>query len=209
MSPILNPAPPWQPDRSECVILWHGCTALDKNNIEAKGIDLSRCRVNTDFGRGCYTTTLERQARQWAWARFYEWQSEPRNARKTGNQPVVLRFRVRRYALNKRPAALDDGLDRLLSLHFVLGDYGNEDFWSLVQHCRQSTPAAVRDHRRPPADWYDLVTGPVAAFWQQRVAMDDADQVSFHTDKGIKLLNALIASGKKGNKDHYRWEPVV
>jgi hypothetical protein len=214
MPPILNPAPPWQPDRSDYIVLWHGCTALDKNKIE-KGIDLAYCRVDTDFGRGFYTTTLERQARQWAWMRFYDWQDK--NPGATGNQPVVLRFKVRRYGVTPRLSGLDDGLDKLLSLHFVLGDYGNEDFWSLVQHCRQSIPEdkkkgqteEVHDHKRLPDGWYDLVTGPVAAFWEQRVAMDDADQLSFHTLEAVEILKVLIESGKKGNKDDYRWEPVV
>jgi len=117
MPPILHPAPPWQPDRSDYVILWHGCTAFDKDAIEAKGkgIDLAYCRVDTDFGRGFYTTTLERQARQWAWSRFLVWQA--RNPGVTGNQPVVLRFRVRRYGLMKGRRKSDRGLDKLLSLH--------------------------------------------------------------------------------------------
>jgi hypothetical protein len=96
MTAILSPAPLWQPARSEYVILWHGCTLLEKKGIEQTGIRLLNCRVNTDFGRGFYTTTVERQARQWAWSRYYEWLAQPANARKTGNQPVVLRFRVRR-----------------------------------------------------------------------------------------------------------------
>jgi hypothetical protein len=206
--PILNPAPPWQPDLSEYVLLYHGCTVLDKNNMEAKRINLANCRVDSDFGRGFYTTSLERQARNWAWDRYYKWLGNPANAGKTGNQPVVLRFRVRRYSRKPRKTRLDDGLDKLLALHFVRGDYGSEDFWSFVQHCRQSTLATVHDHRRPPGGWYDLVTGPVAAFWWQRVAMTDADQVSFHTKKAVQLLNALITSGKKGNRDDYRWDPV-
>lgn len=209
--PILNPAPPWLPPRSEFVILWHGCTANDKTSIE-KGISLAACAADTDFGRGFYTTTLERQARQWAWKRFYDWQK--RNPLGTGNQAVVLRFRMRRYpAVKKRPALIDKGMDELLSLAFVLGDYGYEDYWSLVQHCRQSTAAAVNDHRRPPGGWYDLVSGPVAAFWEQRVAMDDADQYSFHTEAGVEVLDALVQEGLKagpnGNPDYYTWSPVV
>lgn len=129
----------------------------------------------------------------------------------------MLRFKVRRYGATPRRNGLDDGLDKLLSLHFVLGDYGNEDFWSLVQHCRQSIPEdktkgrkeEVHDHKRLPKGWYDLVTGPVAAFWEQRVAMDDADQLSFHAPDAIAILNALIESGNKGKKDDYRWDPVV
>jgi hypothetical protein len=131
--PLLHPAPAWRSDRSEYVILWHGCTAVAKNNIEANGIDLNYCAVDTDFGRGFYTTTLERQARLWAWDQFYRWRAS--NPKGTGNQPVVLRFRVRRCSVSPRKSALDDGLDRLPSLDFVRGDYDSEDYWSLVQHC--------------------------------------------------------------------------
>ena len=207
---ILNPAPPWGPPRSDRVVLWHGCTAFDKDAIERSGIDLKFCAADTDFGRGFYTTTLERQARQWAWNRFYKLQKgDP----KTKNYPVVLRFRVRRYSVSKTSPALDCGLADLESLAFVIGDYNNDDFWSLVQHCRQSTPGNDHDHKKEPSGWYDLVSGPVAAFWDQRVAMDDADQFSFHVG-GIAILNALIDQGKgkgtngTGDPDYYEWRPV-
>jgi hypothetical protein len=172
--PILHKAPDWEPDLSEYVILWHGCTAVDKNGIEMHGIDLTRCAVDTDFGRGFYTTTLERQARLWAWDRYFQWAAK--NPTVTGNQPVVLRFRVRRYSRpkkkskpKKKESLLDKGLDELLSLQFVRDDYDNEDFWSMVQHCRQSVPAAptkrqlevVHDHKRPPGGWYQMVSRPV------------------------------------------------
>lgn len=211
MPTILNPAPPWQPDRSEYVILWHGCTAFDKNAIQTSGIDLSCCAVETDFGRGFYTTTLERQSRQWAWGRFYKWRLLHPTG--TGNQPVVLRFRVRRYTLPSVKGLLDEGLDQLISLAFAIGDYHYEDYWSLVQHCRQSTKKAINDHRHPKGGWYDLVSGPVAAFWEQRIAMDDADQFSFHTEKPIRLLNTLIQEGLKtgpnGDPNYYTWRPVT
>jgi hypothetical protein len=196
MTVILSPAPPWQSERSEYVVLWHGCTAFDKGKIEA-GIDLAQCRVDRDFGRGFYTTTLRRQANQWAWKRFYD----QKNQQVPGSQPVVLCYRVARAELG-----------RLVSLHFVLDDYDNEDFWSLVQHCRQSVPATqgnpaiIHDHKGPQNGWFDVVSGPVTAFWEQRVAMASADQVGFHTPEAIKILTALMASG---NKDAYRWEPVV
>jgi Protein of unknown function (DUF3990) len=138
MAPLLNSAPDWKPDLSEYVILWHGCTAFDKNAMEAGRIDVKYCAVNTDFGRGFYTTTLERQARHWAWDRFYKWQKDHPGA--TGNQPVILRFRVRRYSLANPASDLERGLSGLDALAFVRGDYDNEDYWSLVQHCRQSVP---------------------------------------------------------------------
>src|SRR5262245_48394516 len=218
--PILHAALDWKPDLSDYVILWHGCTAFDKNGIEAAGINLNFSAVDTDFGRGFYTTTLERQARHWAWERFYAWQA--RNPTKTGNQPIVLRFRVRRYSVKPRRSPLHDGLDKLLSLQFVRGDYDNEDYWSLVQHCRQSIPAdpaagqpeVVHDHKRPPTGWYQMVSGPVAAFWKQRVAMDNTDQVSFH-EGGTYLLDALINKGKgkgpggTGDPDYHQWSVVT
>lgn len=217
--PLLNPAAPWQPDRSDYVILWHGCTAFDKDDIEKSGVNPAVGTVNVDFGRGFYTTTLERQARQWAWDRYYDWRAK--NPSAAGNQPVVLRFRVRRYSVLPRGSALEDGLDRLLSMQFVLGDYNSEDYWSMVQHCRQSVPEnkakgikeVVHDHKRPPTGWYQMVAGPVAAFWEQRVAMDDADQFSFH-EGGVDILNALLAQGKgkgaggNGDPDFYQWLPV-
>jgi len=99
----------------------------------------------------------------------------------------VLRFRVRRYTRTPRLGPLDDGLDQLVSLQFVRGGYDAQDYWSLVQHCRKSapadpltgTPGVVNDHRRPPNGWYQLVSGPVAAFWKQRALMAGSDQFSF------------------------------
>jgi hypothetical protein len=123
--------------------------------------------------------------------------------------------------LKPRTSSLDDGLDKLISLQFVLGDYHHEDYWSLVQYCRQSVPGdaakgikeVVNDHRRPPSGWYQMVSGPVAAFWDQRAAMDDADQFSFHDD-GAAILNAIVDEGKgkgvsgNGDQDYYQWLPV-
>src|SRR4051794_31869345 len=116
---LLNAAPPWDLPRSRYVILWHGCTTADKNEVEARGVDVTAGRPDVDFGRGFYTTTIDRQARHWAWIRYYD----PRFRRSTAVQPVVLRFRVARHRLA-----------RLASLSFVLGGYENEDYWSLVQH---------------------------------------------------------------------------
>jgi len=108
--PLLNPAPPWKPPRSDRVVLWHGCTAFDKDAIEKNGIDLKYCAVDTDFERGFYTTTLERQARQWAWNRFYRWQKDHPTV--GGNQPVVLRFCVRPWKLSAMASNTSGSLNR-------------------------------------------------------------------------------------------------
>ena len=109
---------------------------------------------------------------------------------------MVLKFRLKL-----------ENLAPLESLHFVLGDYDDERFWSLVQHCRQSTTGMTRTHLHPtrPNGWYDIVTGPVADFWRQRSTMRQADQISFHTTGAVDLLNDMIRSG---SPDDFHWEPV-
>lgn len=183
--PIPYPAKSWShPDWcSQHQFLWHGCVSYDAQKIMSYGVDPMAGRVNTDFGRGFYTTTLERQARHWAWERYY--------ATPAGSGPffpVVIRFRVERTSL----AALQH-------LAFVSGDYHHdEDYWSLVQWCRQSTPVIVNNHKCTKlsapisANWFDVVYGPVAAGWRQRTTLNDFDQVSFHTRTAVDVLNALI-----------------
>jgi len=111
-------------------------------------------------------------------------------------QPVVLKFRLK----------LAD-MAPLESLQFVLGDYDDERFWSLVQYCRQSIRGTPRTHLHPTRTdgWYDIVTGPVADFWRQRSTMRQADQVSFHTTGAVDLLNDLI---RHGGPNDFNWEPV-
>jgi serine/threonine protein kinase len=41
----------------------------------------------------------------------------------------------------------------------------------------------------------DVACGPVAAFWRQRYAMQDADAFSFHTAGGVRVLQRLIDRG--------------
>lgn len=196
---ILDPAPRWTGSRSSSVILWHGCLSKHRDGIEQKGINLQVCRASADFGRGFYTTTLRLQAEIWAWKLVKALGVNDRRLK--GNRPVVLRFHLSRVNLGE-----------LLSLHFTLGGRDNDDYWSLVQHCRRSTPSALRDHHVPGLGWYDVVTGPVAAFWEDRVAMQGADQISFHSSRAVKLLNGLI-KGSLGQKSReYRWlrarEPI-
>ncbi len=100
---------------------------------------------------------------------------------------------------------------------FVLGDYDDLDYWSLVQHCRQSPPTGSpgqHHHKYPgaissPDWWYDLVVGPVSAFWAQRVTMADADQFGFHTDDAIEILQKLINRFQDlGDHDAFALIPV-
>lgn len=209
MSP--RPVHPWQPPRSEYAVLWHGCTETDKDNIEANGIQLQSCRGWTDFGQGFYTMTRKSQAIKWAWIVYYRWRSK--NNPQQQNRPVILRFRLRRYSTAKPRSPFDRGLDGLRSLHFVRGDFDNEDYWSFVQHCRQSPRGGPPRNHLCPHDWYEMVAGPVAARWDDRAVLPDADQFSFHPG-GIDLLNARIKHGMgagktRGNQASYSWEPLV
>lgn len=101
-------------------------------------------------------------------------------------KPAVMWFRVSRYDLAD-----------LAAIAFILGGRSKRNFWSLVQHCRQSTAKQIRDHRGPimhgdGTRWYDMACGPVSAFWRQKLAMQDADQFSFHTKRAIRILQNLI-----------------
>jgi hypothetical protein len=158
------------------------------------GIVHSKGQPDTDFGQGFYTTTLLRQAADWAYMRYKR--ESLFNRGMPDYQPVVAWFVV-----------LRGELARLDSLAFVRGDYGADAYWSFVQHCRssgratKSRSAVVHDHQRDTSatpTWYDMVSGPVAAFWQQRSAMLGADQIGFHTARGVDVLNDIMRSGTRG-----------
>jgi len=154
------------------ITLYHGTLDIHTASI-MKGVDLRYAREDTDFGKGFYTTTLNRQALRWAWQL---------SGQVDGTKPAIIQFEVNRDEL----ASLD-------IICFVRGDFEADDFWSLVFHCRTDQD----HHGRGKADgWYDLAIGPVAARWKHRVAFSrangsdfDADQVSFHTPRAVKLLN--------------------
>lgn len=174
---LLDPAPAWDARLALHITLWHGCTLADWDKISKEGIDLNAGRVDVEFGRGFYTTTSRRQARHWAWLKA---RGGSRRSKKA-TTPVLIRFDASRHELSK-----------LAWLAFVRGEYNYDDYWSFVQHCRTGTGQNLHDHRGPKKGdghaWYDVVFGPVSAFWTQRIAMPDSDQMSFHTADGVALL---------------------
>jgi hypothetical protein len=161
-SPLsLTPAP-WT---NQYLTLYNGTLDIYVSSILA-GVKVSKGRSHTDFGMGFYTTTVERQAQSWAWQL---------SQHTSGTLPAVIRFDVNR-----------DDLAALQCLGFVRGSFDADDFWSIIFHCRTGSP----NHSRPMnSGWYDVVFGPVAASWQQRLTIYDADQISFHTPAGETLLN--------------------
>lgn len=145
--------------------LFHGTTNVEVPSI-LTGINLANARTSTDFGKGFYTTTVERQALSWAWQLSQQ---------RPGTVPAVIQFDVDR-----------DSLAKLDCIWFVRGSYDAHDFWSVVFHCRSGRAA----HRRVANQgWYDVVIGPVAASWRQRLTIYDADQVSFHSGSAVRLLD--------------------
>lgn len=165
---LLNPPPLWTNQR---IVLYHGTLDADAKAIVATGVNVALGKANADFGPGFYTTTLERQARSWAWGRS--------RLLPGGMAAAVVQFSVDR-----------DDLSRLETISFVRGDYDADDFWSLVTHCRSGGAGHARGV--PGLASYDVAVGPVAAFWQQRSAMSGADQISFHTKAAEHVLNASL-----------------
>jgi hypothetical protein len=151
------------------MVLYHGTTSSMGRDIVDGGVSLSFSRRLTDFGLGFYATTNLRQARLLATER-----AEVRRA-----TAAVVELRLPRESL----AALD-------SLAFVLGGPGADDFWSLIQFCRSGAAGHGRDHH-VTSDSYDVIFGPVTKNVGQRTIYQDYDQVSFHTDRALQLLNRI------------------
>jgi Protein of unknown function (DUF3990) len=162
---MLYPPPPWT---NAPVRLYHGTSERHAETIVSDGVKVSVGQANTDFGPGFYTTTLERQARNWAY-KFAE--GNP------GETAAVVAMDVDR-----------DALAWLHTLVFVRGDFYAEDFWSFVVHCRNG----AQHHQRAftARALYDVVAGPVSSYWKQRAVIEGADQVSFHTGAAEMVLNA-------------------
>lgn len=166
---MLDPPPSWT---NQPLVLYHGTTDVHAETMLRSGIRIGSGRVARDFGRGFYTTTVREQADHWAW-----------QLEAVGTNPAVLEVTLDRIAFG-----------RLETLAFVRGERDAEDFWSLVAHCR----SGAQDHgRRQSGAYYDVVIGPVAAFWQQRVSMLGADQISFHTSRAQRLLNSSVTERRR------------
>lgn len=152
--------PTWTDQEIE---LYHG--TLDIHVVSVlSGIDLRVCKHLRDFGRGFYTTTNLAKAQSWA---------NDLSLQSSGAAPAVIRFIVPRNDLA--------GLD---CLFFVRGDPHAIDFWSFVQYSRNM----AGDHNRKHTGWYDIGAGPVTGSWQKQTVIPNADQVSFHTDHAVAVL---------------------
>jgi Protein of unknown function (DUF3990) len=165
-SPVVYPPLPWA---NQDIVLYHGTVDAFAASILA-GVRVKLGKPNTDFGPGFYTTTLYRQAHSWA--------AQIAASKSSGAAPAVIQITISR-----------DALAGLKGMSFVRGDFLADDYWSFVHYCR----LGALDHGRSGSQrYYDVVYGPVAAFWNQRMSIADADQVSFHTAAAEKVLNSCV-----------------
>jgi hypothetical protein len=162
--PIVFPPPPWS---NQDIIVYHGTVNTIAATIMKSGIVVGRGKPNTDFGPGFYTSTSKRQAQMWA-AQI--------SATRSGTTPAVIKIKISRLQLAK-----------LDTIAFVRGDFAAKDYWSLIHYCRKG---ALDHGRTGPTPYYDVVYGPVAAFWNQRMIIAGADQISFHTVAAQTVLNS-------------------
>ena len=161
--PVVYPPSMW---RNQDIVLYHGTIDAFAAAVVTK-VQVGLGKPNTDFGPGFYTTTQLRQAHTWA--------AQIAATKPAGATPAVIELTVAR-----------DALADLQALSFVRGDFLADDYWSFVHYCRRG----AADHGRPGGQpYYDVVYGPVAAFWNQRMSIADADQVSFHTPAAEVILN--------------------
>jgi hypothetical protein len=148
------------------IVVYHGTVNTYVPALTGRAVSVSAGQRNTDFGPGFYTTTLFPQAENWA----------KRITRgKSGTRPVVVEYAISREALG-----------RLDALAFVRGHDSADDLWSLIRHCRSG---GLSHRRTGTSGCYDLVYGPVAMDWKQKIAAFDGDQISFHTAAAESVLN--------------------
>jgi hypothetical protein len=168
---IEHPPPVW---KNQDIVLYHGTTVEAASEIAAGKIDLRHGRLRTDFGPGFYMTTIRRQASEWA-----QEKASRRIKHHRPSEPKLVEF-----VLNR------EELTQFDSLAFVDGQFSAEQFWSFVHYCRNG----ATDHRRTlsgvtSSGYYDVIFGPVSRLWEARLAMREADQISFHTEQAVSFLN--------------------
>lgn len=156
---------PWT---NQDLVLYHGTTERGASGIRADGVVLTASTRRTDFGRGFYTCTSRQQAERWARAKAF--------AEVPGTRPALVSFDVER-----------DALAELQTLGFVRSAADAEDYWRFVAHCRLGHP---QHGRKNSEGYYDVVFGPVMkGNYSQRLAHQDFDQISFHTERTIQVLD--------------------
>jgi len=174
---VTSRGPNSMPWSNQDLRLYHGTVDTHAGSVlSGVRLDHPNIRPSSDFGRGFYMTPSVHQARKWAVSQS--------RSRFPGTQPAMVYFVVSR-----------DEISRLESLWSVLGTPSADDYWSLVKHFR-GRPRGVNHCRGGASPWYDVVAGPVSRDWVNREIVPGADQVSFHTQRAVAILNAVQDRGR-------------
>jgi hypothetical protein len=156
--------------------LYHGTVRPYAQNItNPPGIQLARCKPNTDFGKGFYVTRIFDQAVRYANSKYSELTDD--FGRLGGFDPEAA-------AVVTLSISLDD-LGALETLAFV---QPTPDWREFVRHCQLPGNHGHRGAGNP----YDVVYGPLSA--SEDGFVPNVEQLSFHTPIAIKQLNVRSAT---------------
>ncbi len=86
--------------------------------------------------------------------------------------------------------------DKLAGLQSLAFMRETTDFWDFVEHCRAGRYSL---HGRA-GGIYDVVYGLVTV-WTQTLILADCDQVSFHTNSGIAILDTFSSFTETNSPD--------
>jgi hypothetical protein len=148
------------------LLVFHGTTLSSAVSIRMQGVQLSLCRKLSDFSLGFYTTSIFRQAADWANKRY--------RALARGGPNVAERATVVGWSIDRGLLAAQS------DLVFV---QDSSDYYDFVAYCRSGSMSHMLG-----GGFYDVVYGPVSLAGGGVLA--GADQVSFHTQGALALLQA-------------------
>jgi hypothetical protein len=161
--------------------VYHGTVGAHANDIDQHGIQLAKCGPKSDFAPGFYTTRILEQAVEFANERYRQVADDHANDPALFPDPLyaaVLEFNI-----------VLDALGDVATLAFV---QPIPDWLDFVKYCR-------RPHRvhKGTSKLYDAVYGPVLDVGAD-TAIDGWEQISFHTDYSVSLLQIQRHATRRG-----------
>jgi hypothetical protein len=162
------------------ITLYHGTLMSHARDISANGVNLRKCKSRGDFSQGFYTTSSRAQAVAFANRKF---ENTRFGDRATHEAAAVLSWTVERVSLG-----------RLENLTFVRGRH-NDEFWQFVNHCWE-LPVG----HKAGGGFYDVVYGPLNLNRLRHHILPDSDQISFHTQPSLQILQASRCAQEIGSR---------
>jgi hypothetical protein len=162
---------PWQ---RRLLTVYHGTVGPYADDIRDNGIQLARCSLESDFGRGFYTTRILGQAIEFANERFRQMTKD--HARHPSVYPDPQHAAVLEFSI------VLDALGSLETLAFV---QPTDDWLDFIGYCRIPGGSTHKAN----GNYYDAVYGPV---WRSGAdAHPSWEQLSFHNDYPVRTLLTL------------------